>query len=210
MVWEIPSARAAPSESLNHRGVGTMGDTGDTFQVGDVILDRYEVTAILGKGGMGVVLAAHDREFGQLVALKFLLSSHCDRPEVAERFIQEARTGRRINNPHVAQVYDVKKLNGAPFIVMEHLSGQDLAAEIRQRGQDFRPSLRRCRRARAARRYGRRSLGHQSPSRVLRAGSSRSCEVGAKDTGDGARRSLLRMYRLNRDPRARRNCEYRR
>jgi hypothetical protein len=49
-----------------------MGEqASDTSQPGEVILDRYEVTKVLGKGGMGVVLAAHDREFGQLVALKF-------------------------------------------------------------------------------------------------------------------------------------------
>jgi serine/threonine-protein kinase len=107
----------------------------ETFKVGDVILDKYEVTAVLGKGGMGVVLAARRRELNDLVALKFLLPSLRDNPEISARFIQEARAGIRIKNEHVARVYDVGTVDGVPFIVMEHLTGHDLSATIRKRGQ---------------------------------------------------------------------------
>jgi len=57
----------------------------DDYKKGDLILDRYEVTDTLGKGGMGYVLAAEDRRLGRLVALKFLLASLRDRAPVVDR-----------------------------------------------------------------------------------------------------------------------------
>jgi serine/threonine protein kinase len=63
-----------------------------TFTVGDVILDKYEVTGTLGKGGMGFVLAAWHRELHARVALKFLLPALRDKPELCSRFAREART----------------------------------------------------------------------------------------------------------------------
>jgi serine/threonine protein kinase/TPR repeat protein len=107
----------------------------ETFKVGDIILGKYEVTRVLGQGGMGVVLAARHLELDRLVALKFLLPALLDKPEICARFAQEARNSSRIRNEHVAHVYDVGNVDGVPFIVMEHLTGQDLSAVIRERGQ---------------------------------------------------------------------------
>jgi serine/threonine protein kinase len=56
------------------------------------------------------------------------------RPEVAKRFLQEARAGRRIKSGHVASVFDIDTVDGQPFIVMEHLDGHDRADELRDRG----------------------------------------------------------------------------
>ncbi len=107
----------------------------DDYDIGDVILDRYEVTDILGQGGMGYVLAAEDRRLGRLVALKFLLASLRDKPHVAARFEREARTATLIVDEHVARVHNVETTpEGVPFIVMEHLRGENLAGVIRARG----------------------------------------------------------------------------
>ena len=107
----------------------------DGHDIGDIILDRYEITAVLGKGGMGYVLAAQDRRLGRLVALKFLLASLRDKPHVAARFEREARTATRIVDAHVARVHNVEiTREGVPFMVMEHLCGEDLASVIRARG----------------------------------------------------------------------------
>src|SRR5580658_4633729 len=109
---------------------GSMAD----IHVGDVIQGKYELTERLGKGGMGEVFAARRLELGDLVALKFLLPTLRDRPEVAKRFAQEARTAASIKNDHVAHIYDVGSVDGAPFIVMEHLTGKDLGVILRERG----------------------------------------------------------------------------
>jgi len=107
----------------------------DLVNVGDIIIGKYEVTRVLGKGGMGLVVAARHLELGKIVALKFLLPKARESPGIAARFAQEARTGTRIKNEHVADVYDVGTVDGTPFMVMEHLDGKDLAAVIRERGQ---------------------------------------------------------------------------
>ncbi len=106
----------------------------EPFQIGDVVAGKYEITRVLGQGGMGVVMAARHRELGELVALKFLRATSSDRPESSVRFAREARTASRIKNEHVARVYDVGTVDGVPFIVMEHLVGEDLARVLKRRG----------------------------------------------------------------------------
>jgi serine/threonine protein kinase/TPR repeat protein len=105
-----------------------------TYKPGEVILGKYKVTRILGQGGMGQVLAAHRPGLNDTVALKFLLASVHDKPEIAARFAREARTAIRIENEHVCRVYDVGEVEGVPFIVMEHLEGEDLDAILARGG----------------------------------------------------------------------------
>jgi hypothetical protein len=106
-----------------------------SFTIGDVILGKYEVTRVLGEGGMGVVVAARHVELDELVALKFLLPSLQAQPELCARFAREAKTGIRIKNEHVARVLDVGTLpDGTAFMVMEHLLGEDLATVLERRG----------------------------------------------------------------------------
>jgi len=106
----------------------------EPFAIGAVIAGKYEITRVLGQGGMGVVVAARHRELGELVALKFLRGALTDKPESYARFAREARTATRIKNEHVARVFDVGTVDGVPFMVMEHLAGDDLARVIRRRG----------------------------------------------------------------------------
>ena len=102
-----------------------------TFNVGDVILGKYQVTRVLGEGGMGVVVAARHLEIGGLVALKFLRAPIGADEDALRRFKHEARTATRIKSQHVARVFDAYTTGDTPFIVMEYLEGQDLAGEIR-------------------------------------------------------------------------------
>jgi serine/threonine-protein kinase len=105
------------------------------FKPGDVILGKYEVTRLLGEGGMGVVLAARHLELNELVALKFLLPALQANTDVAARFAREARTGIRIKNEHVVRMFDVGTLpDGAAFMVMEYLDGEDMASMLARRG----------------------------------------------------------------------------
>jgi serine/threonine-protein kinase len=103
--------------------------------VGTVLGEKFVVEGILGRGGMGVVVAARHRDLDQRFAIKCLLPHALANPEVVERFGREARAAARIQGEHVARVLDVGRFaDGTPFIVMEHLSGRDLAAELAQRG----------------------------------------------------------------------------
>jgi len=106
----------------------------EPFKIGDVVAGKYEITRVLGRGGMGVVVAARHRELGEDVALKFLRPSSTEKPESYARFAREARTATRIKSEHVARVYDVGTVDGVPFIVMECLTGEDLARVLERRG----------------------------------------------------------------------------
>jgi len=103
--------------------------------VGATIAGKYRVDRVIGAGGMGVVVAATHLQLDQKVAIKFLLSTHAqDEVEVA-RFAREARALAKIESDHVARVIDVGSLDdGASYMVMEYLEGQDLAAILRERG----------------------------------------------------------------------------
>ena len=98
---------------------------------GDVLADKYRVERVLGAGGMGVVVAATHLELQEQVAVKFLHPEAIESPEAAARFIREARVAVKIRSENVARVIDVGRLdNGAPYMVMEYLEGEDLAAQI--------------------------------------------------------------------------------
>jgi eukaryotic-like serine/threonine-protein kinase len=84
---------------------------------------------------MGVVLAATQMDLERPVALKFLLPRVLQRPDHVTRFAREARAAAKLESEHVARVLDVGTLeNGAPYIVMEYLEGEDLARTIAKRG----------------------------------------------------------------------------
>lgn len=98
---------------------------------GDVLADKYRVERVLGAGGMGVVVAATHLELQELVAVKFLHPEAIESPEAAARFLREARVAVKIRSENVARVIDVGRLeNGAPYMVMEYLEGEDLAAQV--------------------------------------------------------------------------------
>ena len=90
---------------------------------------RYEVLAPLGAGAMGEVYYARDPELDRPVAIKVLTSSRATGLQL-ERFQREARAVARITHPHICTVYDVGQVDGVPFLVMELLEGETLAARL--------------------------------------------------------------------------------
>jgi eukaryotic-like serine/threonine-protein kinase len=105
------------------------------FLPGQIINDKYEIVELIGVGGLGFVVAALHVELGEKVALKFLRPEALTNAEAVGRFSREARASARIRSEHVARVFDVGSLpDGAPFIVMEYLDGEDLGAVLQTRG----------------------------------------------------------------------------
>lgn len=114
-----------------------MVDLADTSPVkeGEVLADKYRVDKLLGVGGMGVVVAATHIQLGKKVAIKFMLPAAVTMPVAMERFVREARAAVQLRGEHVAQVVDVGTLkNGAPYMVMDYLDGNDLGFLIQQHG----------------------------------------------------------------------------
>jgi eukaryotic-like serine/threonine-protein kinase len=103
---------------------------------GELLAGKYRVESLLGEGGMGYVVSAIHGQLGQRVAVKLLAPELSQNPDACARFLREARAAVRIHSEHVARVVDVGELdNGAPFMVMEFLSGNDLARELEARQQ---------------------------------------------------------------------------
>jgi serine/threonine protein kinase/Tol biopolymer transport system component len=90
----------------------------------------YDVSSLLGRGGMGEVYRARDRRLQREVALKVLPIVYSTDPERMRRFEQEARTAGRLNHPNILTVYDVGVIDGAPYIVTELLEGEELREQL--------------------------------------------------------------------------------
>lgn len=95
---------------------------------------RYRIERRLGSGGMAVVYCAHDEELSRTVAIKLLADHLADDDEFRARFLREARVAARLSHPNVVAVYDAGEDGGRPFIVMEVVEGETLAALLARRG----------------------------------------------------------------------------
>jgi eukaryotic-like serine/threonine-protein kinase len=94
----------------------------------------YTLEERLGEGGMGIVYRAHDKE-GKKVALKILRAEYTQNQDILDRFYQEAKTVNSIHHKNIVEILDFGTLDrGSPYILMEHLSGADLAKILRESG----------------------------------------------------------------------------
>ncbi len=101
--------------------------------VGSLITGKYRVERHIGVGGMGIVVAARHEALNELFAIKVMLDASDEKLRL--RFLREAQAAARIRSPHVAKVFDVGQLeDGAPFMVMELLRGEDLDAKLDREG----------------------------------------------------------------------------
>ena len=94
-------------------------------------LGSYQVTALIGMGGMGEVYRAHDEALGRDVALKILPSAFASDPERLARFEREARLLAALNHPHVAAIYGIAQADGVRALVLELVEGPTLVERIR-------------------------------------------------------------------------------
>jgi len=92
---------------------------------GALLGNRYQIGSELGRGGMGVVYRATDRELQREVAIKIVHEASSS-PEARERLLREARAAAALNHPGIVSVYDVGEDDGAPFFVMELVAGPSL------------------------------------------------------------------------------------
>jgi len=103
--------------------------------IGLVLGDRYRVDERIGAGGMGLVYRATHVLIGRKLAIKLLRRRYAAQPEVAERFVQEARIASSVKHPNVVDILDYGTTpHGSPYYVMEFLAGHSLAREIVERG----------------------------------------------------------------------------
>ena len=93
-------------------------------------LGSYEITALLGKGGMGEVYRARDSKLKREVAIKVLPDGFSKDPDRISRFQREAESLAALNHPNIAAIYDLEEANDNRFLVLELVEGETLAQRI--------------------------------------------------------------------------------
>ncbi|MBM4343078.1 MAG: protein kinase [Deltaproteobacteria bacterium] len=100
--------------------------------IGDVVVGRYRITGVVGKGAMGAVYAAEHTATGQKVALKFMIVGDDEDKEFIARFEQEAKVMAGLRSTNTIRIYDFGRADdGALFMAMELLVGKPLDKHVR-------------------------------------------------------------------------------
>ena len=105
-----------------------------TNLVGQVIDQRYEVRALLARGGMATVYEALDRRLDRIVALKVMHPHLAEDPGFVDRFQREAKAAARLSHPHVVGVFDQGESDGLVYLAMEYVPGRTLRDVLREFG----------------------------------------------------------------------------
>jgi serine/threonine-protein kinase len=123
------------SRSFDSLALATAGEgfAGQTLPVGARV-GEYEVTGLLGQGGMGVVYSGVHPLLGRKVAIK-VLNRQVAHPEAAARFLQEARAASRLRHQNIVDVFAFGQMpDGHYYQVMEFLEGESLRAILHRDG----------------------------------------------------------------------------
>jgi serine/threonine protein kinase len=95
-------------------------------------LGSHEITALLGKGGMGEVYRARDLKLKREVTIKILPEEFSRDADRTSRFQREAELLASLNHPNIAAIYDVEEANGSCYLVLELVEGDTLADRLRR------------------------------------------------------------------------------
>ncbi len=96
---------------------------------------EIEIVRKLGKGAMGAVYEGYEVTLDRRVAVKFLITSPTDGPEIAQRFRHEARAVAQIKSTHIVAVHSVGTYDDIPYLVMEYVDGPTLATHLAKKGK---------------------------------------------------------------------------
>jgi HAMP domain-containing protein/predicted Ser/Thr protein kinase len=121
----------ATTAAVSMAGPGFSG----MMEKGVIFAGRYEILGALGKGGMGIVYQARDRQLDEVVALKVLRADVLlEDPTLLDRFKQEIRLARKITHRNVLRTHDFGEADGTSYISMEYVEGVTLKDLIKSKG----------------------------------------------------------------------------
>jgi WD40 repeat protein len=95
---------------------------------------RYQLQGVIARGGMGAIIKGRDTDLGRDLAIKVLLNSHKNKPEVIQRFVEEAQIGGQLQHPGIAPVYELGQFaDQRPFFSMKLVKGETLSKLLAER-----------------------------------------------------------------------------
>ena len=115
-------------------GAEGRGDDHTVTEIGSTLGGRYRLLELLGQGGMATIYRARDAQLERDVAVKLLRPEFGQDPDFLARFRDEARAAASLSHPNIVPVFDFGEDPSGPYIVMELVEGQDLAAVLRENG----------------------------------------------------------------------------
>lgn len=104
-------------------------------------IGRFQVEALLGRGGMGEVYKAFDPTLQRTVAVK-TVRPDIDRPEYLDRLMREAQACARLSHPHIVTVFEAGQIDGIVYIAMEYLQGENLSQVLERKDLSFEGKIR--------------------------------------------------------------------
>jgi serine/threonine protein kinase len=124
-------AGLCPACLLEQGAVETATGAGATFEAPTLaelapLFPQLEILELIGKGGMGAVYKARQRELDRIVALKILPPGIGSDPAFAERFTREAKALAKLNHPGIVTIYDFGRADGLFYFFMEYIDGVTL------------------------------------------------------------------------------------
>jgi serine/threonine-protein kinase len=134
-VVDLDATVVVPTTSQALAGVAPPAPRRLVLKEGEVFAGRYRIEAVLGKGGMGLVLKARDQQLDEEVAIKVIRPEHGLEPAFLEQLKQEMKLARRITHRHVLRTHDFGEAEGIPFVTMEYLKGVTLKQLLDDRGR---------------------------------------------------------------------------
>ena len=89
-------------------------------------IGKYDITEVLGEGGMGIVYKGVDPGIGRPVAIKMMTGNFADNPDLLKRFEREARSTGKLAHRNIVTIFELGTENGHPYMVIEYISGETL------------------------------------------------------------------------------------
>jgi serine/threonine protein kinase/Tfp pilus assembly protein PilF len=130
-----------PGEPLTASERSLLMPSDDPRSLGRV--GPYEVQRLIGRGGMGFVVKAHDPSLNRIVAIKLLAPALASDASARRRFAREAQAAAAVCHEYVVSIHSVAETDGAPYFVMQYIPGQSLQDKLDRNGpMGLKPILR--------------------------------------------------------------------
>ncbi|MCI0461905.1 MAG: serine/threonine protein kinase [Gemmataceae bacterium] len=125
----LPGRRVEAPPGSNDPTVGVPAPVGEGAAA-PTSFGKYDILEEIGRGGMGVVYKAWQKDLDRPVALKMILSGHLASADHVCRFHDEAKAAANLNHPHIVAVYEAGQLHGQPYFAMQFVAGPSLAGVL--------------------------------------------------------------------------------